>query len=60
MLAVSADLAHHAPVLATLNQISGVKAQITLALTPHQAVQALAHQDVVLVDRELGPHGRTA
>ena len=56
MLAVSADAAHHAPVRATLNQIAGVTARITLAMTPHEALAALHDQDVVLVDRELGPH----
>jgi diguanylate cyclase (GGDEF)-like protein/PAS domain S-box-containing protein len=54
VLAVSADLARHAPVRATLQQISGTSIQITLATTPQEALDALHDSHVVLVDHQLG------
>jgi diguanylate cyclase (GGDEF)-like protein/PAS domain S-box-containing protein len=63
VLAVSADVAHHAPVRAMLNQITATRVQITLATTPCQALDALAENDIVLIDRELAqptPDGMAA
>ena len=55
VLAVSADAARHAPVRATLKQISDTTIRTYLATTPQDALAALDTADVVLVDRELGP-----
>jgi diguanylate cyclase (GGDEF)-like protein/PAS domain S-box-containing protein len=57
VLAVSADDARHAPVRATLKQIAATTIEVTLATTTRQATAAVEHADVVLIDRELGPHG---
>jgi diguanylate cyclase (GGDEF)-like protein/PAS domain S-box-containing protein len=56
VLAVSADLARHAPVRATLAQIAGATSvRLNLAMTLHEALAALDDSDIVLVDRELDP-----
>ena len=63
VLAVSADAAHHAPVKAMLKQIASTRVAVTLATTPCDALDALAGNHIVLVDRELAqptPDGMAA
>jgi diguanylate cyclase (GGDEF)-like protein/PAS domain S-box-containing protein len=63
VLAVSADAARHAPVKAMLKQITSTRVKVTLATTPCEALDALADNHVVLVDRELAqptPDGMAA
>ena len=54
VLAVAADDAHHAPIRALLKG-----AQIDHVMTGDEAHQAVAanRYDVIMVDREIGPHG---
>jgi diguanylate cyclase (GGDEF)-like protein/PAS domain S-box-containing protein len=63
VLAVSADTARHAPVKAMLKQITATRVEVTLATTPCQALDALADNHLVFVDRELAqptPDGMAA